>query len=117
MNKLGLVAVICAAMTFQAGAPTQTQTRTRTLDEKACAASGGHVERFGKAQAPSCVKPLRDAGKACAKKADCLGQCLADDGLSTGAGAKGHCQARDAPLFSCFTFLNGEGKAAALCVD
>lgn len=113
MKCLGLVTGVFAAIAFQGSAVGQTP----TLDVQACVASGGHTERFGKAQFLYCVKPLRDAGKACVKKTDCLGECLTDYGLPDGRAASGRCQAVDEPLRGCFTRLDIKGKAISLCVD
>lgn len=113
MTRLGLVVGFVASLALQQVAAAE----TRTSDEKACAISGGHIERFGKAQFPYCVKPFSDAGKACSKKSDCVGECLVEDGPAARLAGKGTCQARDEPLHGCFSSLDSEGEAHSVCVD
>jgi len=86
------------------------------LGEKACAVGGGHIEHLGKAQAAYCVTPLRGAGKVCAKKSDCLGECLTDF-PPTGSEPHGRCQAWKEPLFGCVTRLDEQGKLEDRCTD
>ncbi len=110
MRRWGLAVGLFASFALQQGAAAETP----TPDDKACANSGGHIERFGKAQWPYCVKPSPDAGKACRKKSDCLGECLVPDGSPAGPG---QCQARDEPMRGCFSSLDNEGKARSICID
>ncbi len=42
-----------------------------------CQAAGGTLQRLGRLQREQCVIPYADAGKACSRKSDCTGQCLA----------------------------------------
>ncbi len=109
-----------AAIALQGSAFSQVPTQHRlasTPDEQACVAGGGHLECFGKAEALYCVKPLADGGKACSRKADCLGVCLADYTAPESRSATGRCQARDEPLRGCFAVVDDRGKARKRCID
>jgi hypothetical protein len=98
--------------------------RPRTLGSvelKQCLAKGGFESRtpFG---FPICQSRYADGGKACAGKADCLGQCLSDApenavGFAVGTPVSGQCQAETA-AFGCFARVEG-GKLvdAYACVE
>ena len=95
--------------------------RLRTTAERAeteperqrCVAEGGTVEHRGMFGSAMCVKPYPDAGKACSRKTDCEGMCLADTlGKDTG----GTC-AKESPMFGCFDFYDEQGQRLGICID
>ncbi|MDH0019069.1 hypothetical protein, partial [Stenotrophomonas sp. GD04028] len=57
-----------------------------------CQAAGGSLQRLGRLQREQCVIPYADAGKACSRKSDCTGQCLAGPEVGAGSAATGTCQ-------------------------
>lgn len=82
-----------------------------------CQAAGGTLQRLGRLQREQCVIPYADAGKACSRKSDCTGQCLAGGEVAVGSPPTRTCQ-RDAPQnFGCRQRID-EGKAQGMiCVD
>jgi hypothetical protein len=86
------------------------------IDRAACEERGGEVRQEGMLGLYRCVRPYKDAGKACRSSDDCEGKCLADDNLAVGAEAEGKCQPTDSP-FGCYAEIEGGKVAAAICVD
>lgn len=82
-----------------------------------CQAAGGTLQRLGRLQREQCVIPYADAGKACSRKSDCTGQCLATGEGVAGAVATGTCQRDASQNFGCRQRID-DGKAqGTLCVD
>lgn len=81
-----------------------------------CKASGGFLDRRGRAQTAMCVHPYSDAGKACRDNLECEGKCVApvDDGPD--GQIVGQCQADDA-LFGCYAEVVDGKSVRAICVD
>jgi hypothetical protein len=85
---------------------------------EACAARGGTWGPVGRLQAPSCVLPYADAGKACRDSDDCEGECryAGEETLEAGQAVAGQCQV-NSDRFGCFTRIE-DGKAEpAICID
>ncbi|WP_286074598.1 hypothetical protein [Stenotrophomonas sp. 59] len=82
-----------------------------------CQAAGGTLQRLGRLQREQCVIPYADAGKACSRKSDCTGQCLASGEAAAGSAATGTCQRDVRQNFGCRQRID-EGKAqGTICVD
>lgn len=82
-----------------------------------CQAAGGTLQRLGRLQREQCVIPYADAGKACSRKSDCTGQCLAGGEVAVGSPATGTCQRDARQNFGCRQRID-EGKAQGMiCVD
>lgn len=76
-------------------------------EEAKCLKSGGVWATAGKGSAMACVKPTRDAGKACTKQSQCEGFCLARSGTC----------APITPMFGCNDILQDDGRRVTLCLD
>lgn len=72
-----------------------------------CLMQGGTVGRGGLLPGELCFRPEPDGGKACTRKTDCSGMCLAESNTCSKA----------APLFGCFEFLDETGAKAQICID
>lgn len=72
-----------------------------------CLLNGGTVGRAGLMPDEVCLRPQPDAGKACTKKTDCSGQCLADTRTCSPV----------TPMFGCFEYLDETGKTVGICID
>ena len=85
--------------------------------EAFCKAKGGVLERVGKAQAPRCIIPYADGGKACTDGSQCLGKRCTGDIEDVGAAnpATGTCVATNNP-FGCNTVIEA-GVARTICID
>lgn len=82
-----------------------------------CQAAGGTLQRLGRLQREQCVIPHADAGKACSRKSDCTGQCLATGEVAAGSAATGRCQRDASQNFGCRQRIE-DGKAlGTICVD
>lgn len=82
-----------------------------------CQAAGGTLQRLGRLQREQCVIPHADAGKACSRKSDCTGQCLATGDVAVGSAATGTCQRDVRQNFGCRQRID-DGKAqGTICVD
>ena len=82
-----------------------------------CQAAGGTLQRLGRLQREQCVIPYADAGKACSRKSDCSGQCLATGEPEAGLVATGTCQRDVSQNFGCRQRIE-DGKAqGTICVD
>ncbi|WP_439449147.1 hypothetical protein [Stenotrophomonas sp. ATs4] len=82
-----------------------------------CQAAGGTLQRLGRLQREQCVIPHADAGKACTRKSDCSGQCLATGKVAAGSAAIGTCQRDASQTFGCRQRID-DGKAqGTICVD
>ena len=82
----------------------------------ACAAKGGAIQPVGKAQIPTCVIPYADAGKACADKSQCQGECVLEGDLEARGEVTGACQKTD-HQFGCYAKVVNGKATAAICVD
>ena len=76
-------------------------------DRAECLMQGGKVGRGGLLPDEVCFRPEPDAGKACSKKTDCEGMCLADARTCSTV----------SPMFGCFDFLDETGQELGICVD
>ena len=82
-----------------------------------CQAAGGTLLRLGRLQREQCVIPYADAGKACSRKSDCSGQCLATGDVAAGSAVTGTCQRDVRQNFGCRQRID-DGKAqGTICVD
>jgi hypothetical protein len=72
-----------------------------------CEASDGIWGQAGESGAFTCQKRTKDSGKACTKKTDCQGECL----------ARSNTCAPVSPLFGCNEVLDKEGRMVTLCID
>ncbi|ARZ76508.1 hypothetical protein CCR98_20890 [Stenotrophomonas sp. WZN-1] len=99
-------------------APTPEATEAyREARDVDCQAAGGTLQRLGRLQREQCVIPYADAGKACSRKSDCTGQCLAGPELVAGSAATGTCQRDVRQNFGCRQRID-DGKAqGTICVD
>jgi putative hemolysin len=88
-------------------------------DAAQCAATGGQMQPLGRLQREQCVVAYADAGKACSRKSDCSGQCLAsgDEALVPGAKATGTCQRDVSQNFGCRQRIDGGVAQGTICVD
>ncbi len=82
-----------------------------------CQAAGGTLQRLGRLQREQCVIPYADAGKACSRRSDCTGQCLAGPEVAAGRYRWRHCQRDVRQNFGCRQRID-DGKAqGTICVD
>ncbi|MFV0491006.1 MAG: hypothetical protein ACK5M4_04250 [Pseudorhodobacter sp.] len=79
----------------------------KSASQIVCEKAGGQMVRAGGSPLSTCQKPMRDAGKACSRRADCKGECLARSGTC----------APVAPLFGCNEVLQQDGRRVTLCID
>lgn len=116
MRVLALTAV--AGLLLAACAPTAAPSAppsAQTLGA-ACAAKGGTITPVGKAQIPTCVVPYADAGKACADKSQCQGECVLEGNLETQGPVTGACQKTNRQ-FGCYAKVVDGKATGAICVD
>lgn len=103
---------LLAACAPAAPAPTP----TAEVSQAACTAGGGVIQRGGKLQLPTCVRPYADAGKACTDKAQCEGACILEGNLEPQASVTGQCQ-RTSVQFGCFARVVDGKTTGAICID
>ncbi len=109
-------AVDVAAQTGTAASPEAAEAYQEARDVD-CQAAGGNLQRLGRQQREQCVIPYADAGKACSRKSDCTGQCLASGEVAAGSVATGTCQRDASQNFGCRQRIE-DGKAqGTICVD
>lgn len=107
-------AASAAATSPEAAEAAEAYREARDVD---CQAAGGTLQRLGRLQREQCVIPYADAGKACSRKSDCMGQCLAGSEVTVGSVATGTCQRDVRQNFGCRQRID-EGKAQGMiCVD
>lgn len=114
----------CGSAPTTVGTTTQTASSTpeaveayREARDVDCQAAGGTLQRLGRLQREQCVIPYADAGKACSRKSDCTGQCLAAGEAVAGDVASGTCQRDASQNFDCRQRID-DGKAqGTICVD
>lgn len=105
-----------AAQPAAADTPEATEAYQEARDVD-CQAAGGTLQRLGRLQREQCVIPYADAGKACSRKSDCTGQCLAGPEVAAGSAASGTCQRDVRQNFGCRQRID-DGKAqGTICVD
>lgn len=98
----GLLLASCVAP------PAGPQGKVLSAAERAgCLMDGGTVGRGGLLPDELCFRPEPDGGKACTRKADCSGMCLAETNTCS----------KVTPLFGCFEFLDETGAKAQICID
>ena len=83
------------------------QTAVSQDETQVCEAKGGRVEVVGKAQLPTCILPLPDAGKSCETATDCEGFCLSETRQCSAV----------APQFGCIPHLDETGRELVICID
>lgn len=76
-------------------------------DRAECLMQGGKVGRGGLLPDEVCFRTEPDAGKACSKKTDCAGMCLAETRTCS----------KVSPMFGCFEFLDETGQTVGICID
>ena len=109
-------AVATAGQAGAAATPEATEAYREARDVD-CQAAGGTLQRLGRLQREQCVIPYADAGKACSRKSDCTGQCLAGAEVAAGSVATGTCQRDVRQSFGCRQRID-DGKAqGTICVD
>ncbi|WP_209425572.1 hypothetical protein [Pararhodobacter sp. SW119] len=74
-------------------------------EARACEARGGTLRPRGTGGLWSCVRAMRDAGRACRSGADCEGLCLARSGTC----------APFEPLYGCHEALDRTGRSQTVC--
>lgn len=79
----------------------------KTPGQISCEKAGGTWSAAGLAQARTCVRRTRDAGKQCSRESDCEGFCL----------ARSRSCAPVTPLFGCNPILQADGREVTLCLD
>lgn len=82
-----------------------------------CLSGGGTVQRMGMAAREMCVRPMKDAGKACTDSSQCEGRCIAPaETPAPAANVTGTCQ-RTTAQFGCFGEVEQGRVRGILCVD
>lgn len=76
-------------------------------DRAECLMQGGTVGRGGLLPDEVCFRHEPDAGKACTRKSDCSGLCLAETNTCS----------KVTPMFGCFEFLDETGQKVGICID
>ncbi|EMR4109687.1 TPA: hypothetical protein QEL08_003173 [Stenotrophomonas maltophilia] len=125
-TSLVLTALLAACSSAPTTVDTTTQAASSTPEadeayrearDVDCQAAGGTLQRLGRLQREQCVIPYADAGKACSRKSDCSGQCLATGEVVAGVVATGTCQRDASQNFGCRQRID-DGKAqGTICVD
>lgn len=87
--------------------PTASPAPPKSPQEAACRASGGQWSQAGSSIVFACVRPTKDAGKACSKESDCSSQCL----------ARSRSCAPIWPIFGCTEVIQNNGIVANLCLE
>jgi len=104
---VGLIAALALVACVEAP-PGGPQGKALTKAERAeCLMKGGSTGRGGLFPDEVCFLPEPDAGKACTKKTDCEGLCLADTRTCSPV----------TPMFGCFEFLDETGQKVGICID
>lgn len=105
---LGLLVVLAACKPGAGSAPETLPPvgeAALALQQMQCEKDGGQWAR--ESGAFSCVRPTKDAGKACRSGADCQGACL----------ARSMTCAPVRPLLGCNEVLSGTGMRVNECID
>lgn len=76
-------------------------------EQALCEKSGGQWAEMNGSTGHVCAHKLRDSGKSCRRKGDCLGECL----------ARSHTCAPIAPLMGCNDILQADGTEVTLCLQ
>lgn len=87
--------------------PIGSQTAISKDETQVCEAKGGRFEVVGKAQLPTCILPLPDAGKTCETATDCEGFCLSETRQCSAV----------TPQFGCIPHLDETGRSLVICID
>lgn len=109
-------AVPAAATSPEATSPEATEAYREARDVD-CQAAGGTLQRLGRLQREQCAIPYADAGKACSRKSDCTGQCLAGAEVAAGSVATGTCQRDVRQNFGCRQRIDNGKAQGTICVD
>jgi hypothetical protein len=108
MKRILCIAAVLMLMGCVEEPPTRTEGKPLGEGERAeCLMQGGTVGQGGMLPDEVCVLPKADAGKACTKKSDCAGMCLADTMTCSAV----------TPMFGCFEFLDETGQKVGICID
>ncbi|MBK1634939.1 hypothetical protein [Rhodovulum adriaticum] len=75
----------------------------------ACEADGGTFAHGG-LSGLMCIRTLEDAGKACTRSTDCIGECVVNDS------GRGQCYGQS-PMFGCHVMLDEKGDKFEMCID
>ncbi len=108
------IAIAAVAEPAQSDAPAADDQRA------ACISAGGVLRAYGHEDRRKwfCERPYPDAGKSCAGKSDCAGQCMLPDDFRLLPGEMppivGECQART--VVGCIGIVD-EGRPARICYD
>lgn len=105
MRRLALIAVLALGACVEEP-PTEGK-RLSDADRAECLLKGGTVGRGGLLPDEVCFRPEPDAGKSCAKAADCSGVCFADTRTCSPV----------SPMFGCYEFLDETGQTVGICID
>ncbi len=105
LSALALTLALSACVEAPPAGP---QGRSLSDAERAdCLMRGGTVGRGGLLPDEVCFRPEPDADKACSKKTDCAGLCLADTRTCSPV----------SPMFGCFEFLDETGQKVGICIE
>jgi hypothetical protein len=107
MRRLALIIALALTACVQEPATGPQGKALSDADRAECLMQGGSVGRGGLLPDEVCFRPKPDAGKACTRKSDCSGMCLADTNTCS----------KVTPMFGCFEFLDETGKKAGICID
>jgi hypothetical protein len=95
---------------------TSTPTATIISNEDQCIKDGGEWQKIGTRPTPGCLIKLKDAGKECHGKNDCIGACLAPKGIKPGEESIGTCSTYNIYL-GCFNTVDNGEVSPTICVD
>lgn len=76
-------------------------------EQALCQKTGGDWSPMGQSSGHLCVHRTRDSGKACSRKSDCQGECLAQSGTCSPI----------TPLVGCNDVLQANGSRVTLCLQ
>lgn len=107
MRRLALIVALALAGCVEEPPAGPQGKRLSDADRAECLMQGGTVGRGGLLPDEVCFRPEPDAGKACSKKTDCEGMCLADTRTCSTV----------SPMFGCFEFLDETGQTVGICID
>lgn len=117
---LGIVvamAMLCACSGYS-GSQQAGGESAGTPDRAACEASGGKIERIGRAQTEQCVKYYADGAKACRNDSECESRfCYSPEVLDRGVSAEGSCARSDHDRFGCNSRIKDGKVDFAICQD
>ena len=107
MKRLVLIAALALTGCVEEPAPSPKGKSLTGAERADCLMTDGTLGRGGMLPDEVCILPEPDAGKACTKKTDCEGMCLADTRTCSPV----------TPMFGCFEFLDETGQTVGICID